>query len=494
MKLTVILLGALAASVPALAAPSDPAAPTDAATPDAAPTDDAAPAGPTDDTASDEAVDPVRDELDRSLERRIRDVYAQIEGLDGVTVSVQSQVLRLEGQVDDPEALAAARDVAARFDPIYIDDRLQTAARPAPASDVGLRDRLTDLYAAVPAFAEIQVEARSGVVRLTGEVPSSANKEAATDLAKRAAGVVFVDDQIRVTQAVDKRVAPAIAALRDRGQELLTGLPLLGIAIVVLAVFWFLSQGITRVLFFRQRAPKRPLLAGLARQSVRIGIFLLGLLLVLDLLDLTTVVGAMLGTAGILGVALGLAFRDIVENYLASIILTIRQPFSKDDLVLVAGHEGRVLRLTLRETVLVTDDGNHVRVPNATVFKSVIENFTTSPMRRFSFSLSVPVDDVRAALPRVREALTSVPGVLLEPAPVMSITAIGDSTFTLSVAAWVNQRDVNFRAVSSSAMKRVKAAVSAPQLDAFDSDLSAEPPEPAPMPDREDDSEVDLLQ
>jgi small-conductance mechanosensitive channel len=81
-----------------------------------------------------------------------------------------------------------------------------------------------------------------------------------------------------------------------------------------------------------------------------------------------------------------------VENYIASILLSLRQPFSPNDHVVIEGYEGLVLRLTSRATLLMSFDGNHIRIPNAMVYKSVIVNYTRNPRRRISFQVGVGTD------------------------------------------------------------------------------------------------------
>ena len=85
------------------------------------------------------------------------------------------------------------------------------------------------------------------------------------------------------------------------------------------------------------------------------------------------------------GLAVGFALRDLVENYIASLMLSLRQPFAPNDQVLIEGFEGRVVRLTSRATILMTLDGNHVRIPNAVVFKGTIVNLSHNPERRLRF-------------------------------------------------------------------------------------------------------------
>src|SRR5690606_9471771 len=119
-----------------------------------------------------------------------------------------------------------------------------------------------------------------------------------------------------------------------------------------------------------------PLAQSLVRRIVSALLFVIGLVLALDVLGVTALVGAVLGTAGVLGIAIGFAFQDIIENYLAGILLSMQRPFEIGDLVLLEGELGAVVRMTARELVMVTPQGNHVRMPNATVFKSKITNYS----------------------------------------------------------------------------------------------------------------------
>jgi small conductance mechanosensitive channel len=134
----------------------------------------------------------------------------------------------------------------------------------------------------------------------------------------------------------------------------------------------------------------------------------LGVVLALDLLNLTALLGTILGAAGIIGLAIGFAVRDTVENFIASIMLSIRQPFRPKDLVEIEGELGHVIRLTSRATILLSLDGNHIRLPNATVFKAKIINYSRNDERRFTFALGIdPGADIagrrRSCWPRCPE-------------------------------------------------------------------------------------------
>jgi small-conductance mechanosensitive channel len=186
---------------------------------------------------------------------------------------------------------------------------------------------------------------------------------------------------------------------------------------------------------------------------------LLGTVLALEILDATALVGAVLGTAGVLGVAIGFAFKDLAENSLASVLLSLRQPFSPNDHVVIDGNEGKVVRLTSRATILLTLDGNHLRIPNAAVFKAIILNYTKNPERRFSFSVGV---DTEESLPPAQElaleTLRQSPGVLATPQPQCLVEELGDSTVNLQLVGWVDQEKAEYLKVKSEAIRRVKEA------------------------------------
>ena len=146
-----------------------------------------------------------------------------------------------------------------------------------------------------------------------------------------------------------------------------------------------------------------------------------------------------------IGIALGFAVRDTVDNYVSSLMLSLRQPFRANDHVVIEGHEGRVVRLTSRATVLMTLDGNHLRIPNAIVFKSVILNYTRNSQRRFFFDLGVdadddPVDAMAVGLAAVNE----LKFVVDTPKATAIIQDVGDSNIVLRFFGWLDQQDTDF--------------------------------------------------
>ena len=142
-----------------------------------------------------------------------------------------------------------------------------------------------------------------------------------------------------------------------------------------------------------------------------------GILAALHLLGMTEAVLSFLGLAGVVTLAVGFAFRDFAENFIASVMLGVR-PFRVGDYIEVAGKAGVVRSLNTRTTVLVTLDGSHVHIPNAMIFKEIVQNKTASTSVRGSFDVVVPWDaSVATATEAVTRALRSARSLRERPSP-----------------------------------------------------------------------------
>ena len=174
----------------------------------------------------------------------------------------------------------------------------------------------------------------------------------------------------------------------------------------------------------------------------------------------------MLGTAGVIGIALGFAFKDTLENHLAGVLMSLRQPFAPCDLVVIDGQEGTVVALTSRATILMTPDGNHLRLPSALVFCSVMLNHTRNPSRRFEFDVGMGVqkDLIRAQLIGTDE-LRRLTGVMIDLPPRALIQTLGDSNVQLRFRGWVDQQTQDSWAVRSETIRMVKLLLEAAGMD-----------------------------
>ncbi len=331
------------------------------------------------------------------------------------------------------------------------------------AADQRLARDIKARLARLDTLANVRVEARSGVAMLSGEVVEEADIALSETIARAVPGVVEVRNAVQATSNIRLRLAPTLDRAALRIQRLLSSLPLLVIACMIVWLANVAGRRLAKAdVLYRRVAADNAFLRNVLRQVVRALALIIGLLIALELLGATAMVGALLGTAGVVGLAVGFAFKDIVENYIASILLSVRQPFAPNDHVLISGEEGKVVSLTPRATVLIGMDGTVRMLPNAAVFKSVIVNFSRNPQRRFEFELGVrPGQPLASVQVTLVAALNAIDGVLFDPPPAVFNVDYGDSRVTLLVRAWVDQRKHSLDKVRSQAVRLCACALDA---------------------------------
>lgn len=339
-------------------------------------------------------------------------------------------------------------------------------AKVDPADDAAIAERLRTTFATVEGLAPVQVQVHAGIVVLTGEVSGQSAKEQAARLARNIRNVAEVENRLVVAQDLEGRLTPALKRLIGAWKGFVRWLPVLLVGLAIFAGAVVFGRWLSRRTTLYRRLSANAFIAGLLAQVVQGAVIIAGATLTLLLLDATGVVSTLLGAAGLVGLALGFALRDTVENYIASILLSLRRPFDPYDYVRIEEQEGIVVRLTSRATVLLTLDGVQVRIPNATVFKGTILNFTKHPQRRFTFQLGIaPGEDLGRAQRTAIEALASLDGVLAEPPPSALYGSVGDSAVNLTVAGWMDQGSHDFLRVRSEAIRVVLTRMSAAGVD-----------------------------
>ncbi len=326
-------------------------------------------------------------------------------------------------------------------------------------SDSEIEKRLNELYKSIDSLREISASVDAGVVTLSGTTFTNEAHEKALKLADRTEGVVGINNNIVQENNISKRLVDIKSKLSETLSNIYQNLPIYLLALVVLVLFWLLSLFLSRWNSLFNKITTNSFLQNLLKQAFRGLFIIIGFVFALEILDATALLGTILGAAGILGLAIGFAIRDTVENYIASILLSIRQPFQPNDHILLEGHEGKVIRLTSRDTIILTLDGNHARIPNATVYKGNILNYSRNPVRRFTFEVGIDTEVTISSAQNVAiETLMNTPGVLSEPPPQCPVHLLGDSNVILKVIGWTDQNHYDFNKVKSEAIKAIKRA------------------------------------
>ncbi|MGE6331431.1 mechanosensitive ion channel domain-containing protein [Psychrobacter pacificensis] len=336
----------------------------------------------------------------------------------------------------------------------------QIEITPTPQKDNEIRQRINGIFSEIEGLQAVTVSVSQGVVTLAGETANEKKAQQAINLTNRLTDVVTVDDNINRTLDVQENVSTVYQGLKAQLENLVKALPLLLVGIVIFAlVTWFGSWLSNRKRMWQRLTPN-PFVAELLSQTVKVIFIIFGLILGLSLIGAETILGTLLGGAGVIGIAVGFAVKDTIENYIASLMLSIRQPFRARDQVVINGQEGIVVRLTSRATILMTLDGNQLRIPNAEVFKGTILNYTKNPERRFTFELGVDAnDDPLAAIKVGLDAIGTLAFVLEEPKAIAVITNVGDSNIVLEFQVWVDQSETDFAKARSIAIRETKHAL-----------------------------------
>ena len=326
-------------------------------------------------------------------------------------------------------------------------------------TDAEIENRLSDIFSEIEGLEAVTVESEVGVVTLGGTVLRESLSTDAERLAEAVRGVVAVQNDIRRDNRFLQQIKPVIHKISAIVESVLVSLPLILLAAVIVVLFWWLGGWISRVLHLPNAWAPNLFVDELVRLLVRLIIGLVGFLLAAEMLGATALLVSVLGGLGVAGLALGFAIRDTVENFVASVLLSLRQPFGANEHVVIDGNEGRVVRLTSRATILLDFNGNHVRLPNSLVYKSTIVNFSRNSKRRFQFDVGVDTDvEPSVAQGLAVQTLDDIDGVLSEPPPQCVVHALGDSNVVLRVYAWIDQTDTDFTKTRSVCMAAVKHA------------------------------------
>ena len=204
---------------------------------------------------------------------------------------------------------------------------------------------------------------------------------------------------------------------------------------------------------------QRPSFAAVMSRVAVLLLTVLGLLAAVTVVFPTVQPVDTLGSLGIFSIAIGFAFRDILENLLAGVLLLFRAPFRTGDEIEVEGVRGTVQEINLRETVLRTYEGRRVLVPNATVYKNEITVQTAFDAVRTEAVVGVAYDtDLRQARQIARDVLLGTEGVADDPPPLALVGELGASTVDLQLLWWSGPQQRVVREVRDRALGAVVEA------------------------------------
>lgn len=250
--------------------------------------------------------------------------------------------------------------------------------------------------------------------------------------------------------------------LIDIGRGALTVAPQAGIALLVILLTFGFAR-LTRALMRRvlTRARLRRSLKNLFTLLASIAVWTLGLMLAALIAFPNLTPTKLLAGLGVGSVAIGFAFKDIFENFLAGIIILLRKEMRIGDFVECEGIEGRVETILVRETHLRRTDDQLVIVPNSLLFKNPLRILTDRDQRRISITCGVAYDeDVDRAREVIHDAVKGCPGVLTDQHPIQVFAeAFGASSVDFEVSWWTGSQPLDVRQSRDAVIAEIKRAL-----------------------------------
>lgn len=262
-------------------------------------------------------------------------------------------------------------------------------------------------------------------------------------------------------------LTPAFDKIERMVSGVIEQLPNLIVAAIVFIAFYLLA-GLLRVIGqrFARRAnltQTAELVIGRLARSVTI---LIGLLVAAPIVFPSFTAGQVVEFLGIGGVAVGFAFRDILQNFLAGLLLFLTQPFKIGDQIVVGDFEGTVEDIQTRATFIRTYDGRRVVIPNADLFtQSVVVN-TAFPTRRSEYDVGIGCgDDIARARQVILDTVAGVDAVLRTPAPEAFVVELAPSSVNVRVRWWTDSRRAEVVDLKARVIEAVKLALDEAGID-----------------------------
>lgn len=244
-------------------------------------------------------------------------------------------------------------------------------------------------------------------------------------------------------------------------QELIRMLPNILLATVVLVLGIFIARFIKKLAVrLINKVSHNTTLVNLFGSIVYV--FLIGIVLftVLSILQLDKAVTSILAGAGIIGLALAFAFQDIAANFISGIFISFRRPIRIGDIVKLGDYMGKVKEINLRDTMLLTFQGQMVIIPNKDVFQNPIENYSMLGKRRMDLVVGVSYgEDLERVRQITLEAVKDVEGLAEGDEITMFYQEFGDSSINYIIRLWLSSPEQKtYWTASSDAIIKIKKA------------------------------------
>ncbi len=266
--------------------------------------------------------------------------------------------------------------------------------------------------------------------------------------------------------ATDADPAIIIGKVQEMFEGFLRLIPSIVLAVVTFAVFIGLAAGVRWLIRRSMKGRKSSNVAMAIGRVAYVMILFVGLLIALTIVFPSMNGASLLQLLGVGSLAIGFAFRDIAQNFLAGLLLLLREPFRVGDQIRYGDFEGNVEAIETRATFLRTYNGTRVIIPNGEIYTNAVKVLTAFPTRRSEYAVGIGYgDDIEKARAAMLEALKGVEGVLLDPPPDVLTDELAGSSVNLE-ARWWSAPDIStVKHVRSRVLTALKLALDEAGID-----------------------------
>ncbi|MCU0524077.1 MAG: mechanosensitive ion channel family protein [Elainella sp. Prado103] len=238
---------------------------------------------------------------------------------------------------------------------------------------------------------------------------------------------------------MDTEISTVWGKIQAMVNDFIILLPNLVLALITFTIFFIVARTIKHAVRNLTRHHRQSRNLGMVLGRLAQGAtVLMGLFIALSIVIPSLRASDLVQLLGISGVAIGFAFRDILQNFLAGILILLTEPFQIDDQIVFKNFEGTVEQIQTRATTLRTYDGRRIVIPNSELFTNSVTVNTAFENRRLEYDLGIGYgDNVNEAKHLILEAIRETDGVLTDPVPDVLVVDLAESTVNIRARWWV---------------------------------------------------------
>jgi len=243
-------------------------------------------------------------------------------------------------------------------------------------------------------------------------------------------------------------------------------LPLIVIGLIVFILFFIIGIFVKQIIQKATKKRKKANLGIVLGRLAQWAMMLFGLFVALAIIMPGVTPAKILGVMGLGSIAIGFALKDILQNFMAGILILLREPFKLGDEIKYKEFSGKIIEVETRSTFIKTYDGKKVIIPNGEIYTNAITVETAYKNRRLEYDVGIGYeDDINRAIKEILMAIKELKDVVKKPAPDILVSELGDNAVILKVRWWTPAHRSDVIASKSNVVKQIKYTLDKAGID-----------------------------